>query len=131
MKWMLANHNLSGYHSICSIVRMLFYKWTLVDHSLNQLLYSAIIHRGKILANLVNSLPFANILPTKTYLPLSVNPNLPNISSPILGDKPICKYFPPPHNCAIYMYSIVQIRRFYVVLEILGMLHNRLELHPQ
>ena len=59
--------------------------------------------------NLVNSLPFANILPTNTYLPFSVqlvNPISPNISPPILGDKPIRQYFPPPHNCAIrYLYN--------------------------
>ena len=56
------------------------------------------MRRGKIL---VNSLPLANILPTNTYLPQLVNPNSPNISPPILGDnsdKPICQYFPPPHN---------------------------------
>ena len=37
------------------------------------ILYSAIMWRGKILANLANSLPFTNILPPiLTYLPLSV-----------------------------------------------------------
>ena len=30
-----------------------------------------------------------------------VIPNLPNISPPILRDKPIHQYFPLPHNCAI------------------------------
>ena len=33
---------------------------------------------------------------------LLLKPKLPNISPPILGDKLIRQYFPPPCNCAIW-----------------------------
>ena len=55
-----------------------------------------IVRWGKILANLANRPPFNNILPTNTLLPtLLLNPNLPNISPPILEVKPIHQHFPP------------------------------------
>ena len=34
-------------------------------------------------------------------VPLLLNPKSPNISPPILGDKPIHQYFPLPHNFTI------------------------------
>ena len=72
-----------------------------------QIPYSTITWHGKILANLANRLPFANILPISIFLPtyvvsLLLNPNSPNFSPPISGVKPICQYFPLPHNCAIW-----------------------------
>ena len=49
------------------------------------------------MANLENWLPFANILPTNTFLTL-VSTILSNISPPILGDEPICQCFLLLHN---------------------------------
>ena len=65
------------------------------------------------MANLANWLPlFTNILPTNTSLPL-LNPISPNISPPILGDKPIHQSF--SHRIIvlhIIMVVVTEFRRF-------------------
>ena len=68
--------------------------------------------RGKILENLANSLPFANILPTNTYLPLSVLTSKSKFTKyfpPILGDKPIRQYFP---RRIIALYTVQEFQNY-------------------
>ena len=40
---------------------------------------------------------------------LLLNPNSPNFSPRISGDKPIHQYFPPPHNCAIRIILVTSV----------------------
>ena len=80
-----------------------------IPHALykSPLLYSGISYVvGENIGKFGKLIAIHQYLPTNTFsyhlnVLTILSPNLPNISPPILGGKPICQYFPPLRNCAI------------------------------